>query len=61
MEFFYCSVRTHIDWSPFTRATLKGDDKLTVKVQGNGPAGAIIVDSNGRGETKGYIKIHMSA
>ena len=41
---------------PFTRATLKGDDKLTVKVQGNGSAGAIIVDSNGRGETKGYIK-----
>ena len=37
-------------------ATLKGDDKLTVKVQGNGPAGAIVVDSNGSGEVKGYIK-----
>ncbi|EOH94583.1 chaperonin [Enterococcus haemoperoxidus ATCC BAA-382] len=37
-------------------ATLKGEDKLTVKVQGNGPAGSIIVDSDGSGNTKGYIK-----
>ncbi|OTN75117.1 chaperonin [Enterococcus sp. 8G7_MSG3316] len=37
-------------------STLKGDDKLTVKIQGNGPAGAIIVDSNGHGDVKGYIK-----
>ena len=37
-------------------ATLKGDDKMTVKVQGNGPAGSIIVDSDGSGNTKGYIK-----
>lgn len=36
-------------------ATLKGDDKLTAKVEGNGPAGHIIVDSNGKGEVKGYI------
>ena len=54
--------RRHDTWSSSTAAlgrtligalllgaTLKGDDKLTVKVQGNGPAGAIIVDSNGRG------------
>lgn len=37
-------------------ATLKGDDKLTVKVLGDGPAGAIVVDSNGRGDVKGYIQ-----
>lgn len=37
-------------------ATLKGEDKLTVKIQGDGPAGAIVVDSNGHGEVKGYIK-----
>ncbi|MGX7245858.1 Hsp33 family molecular chaperone HslO [Enterococcus quebecensis] len=37
-------------------ATLKGEDKLTVKVQGNGPAGGIVVDSDGSGNTKGYIK-----
>lgn len=37
-------------------ATLKGEDKLTVKVQGNGPAGGIVVDSDGSGNTKGYIR-----
>ncbi|MGM0167820.1 chaperonin [Enterococcus sp. AZ135] len=37
-------------------ATLKGEDKMTVKIEGNGPAEAIIVDSNGKGEVKGYIK-----
>lgn len=42
-------------------ATLKGEDKLTVKVQGNGPAGSIVVDSDGSGNTKGYIKILMLA
>lgn len=34
---------------------LKGDEKLTVKVEGNGPAGHIVVDSNGKGKVKGYI------
>ena len=34
----------------------KGDDTVTVKVQGDGPAGAIIVVSNGHGEVKGYIQ-----
>lgn len=37
-------------------ATLKGDDRLTVKIEGDGPAGVIVVDSNGKGEVKGYIK-----
>jgi len=37
-------------------ATLKGEDKMTVKIEGDGPAEAIIVDSNGKGEVKGYIK-----
>jgi molecular chaperone Hsp33 len=37
-------------------ATLKGEDKLTVRVQGDGPAGGIVADANGKGEVKGYIK-----
>lgn len=37
-------------------ATLKGEDKLTVKILGDGPAGGIVVDSNGHGDVKGYIK-----
>lgn len=42
-------------------ATLKGEDKLTIKIDGNGPAGGIVVDSNGKGDVKGYIKnTHLS-
>lgn len=36
-------------------AMLKGDDKITVKVEGKGPIGAIIVDSNSKGEVRGYV------
>lgn len=34
---------------------LKGDAKLTVKVEGGGPIGAILVDSNAKGEVRGYV------
>lgn len=37
-------------------ATVKGDDRLTIKIQGDGPAGAIVVDANGHGEVKGYLQ-----
>ena len=37
-------------------STLKGEDKLTVRIQGNGPANGIVVDANGKGEVKGYIQ-----
>lgn len=37
-------------------ATLKGDDRLTIKIQGDGPVGAIVVDANGHGEVKGYLQ-----
>lgn len=33
----------------------KGDSKLTVRIDGNGPIGYIVVDSNAKGDTKGYI------
>ncbi|MCM3360215.1 Hsp33 family molecular chaperone HslO [Psychrobacillus sp. MER TA 171] len=36
-------------------AMLKGDDKLTVKVEGNGPIGPMIIDSNAKGEVRGYV------
>lgn len=36
-------------------STLKGDDKVTVKIEGGGPIGVIIVDANARGETRGYV------
>lgn len=36
-------------------AMLKGEDKVTVKIEGGGPIGTIIVDSNAKGETRGYV------
>lgn len=36
-------------------AMLKGDDILTVKVEGNGPLGAIVIDGNALGEVRGYV------
>ncbi|MDN3019969.1 Hsp33 family molecular chaperone HslO [Paenibacillus sp. BSR1-1] len=36
-------------------AMLKGDDKLTIKIDGGGPLGPILVDSNAKGEVRGYV------
>ena len=35
--------------------TLKQDQALTVKIDGNGPIGHVIVDANGHGEVRGYV------
>lgn len=37
-------------------AMLKNEDVLTVKIEGNGPIGPMIVDSNAHGEVRGYVK-----
>lgn len=36
-------------------AQLKDNNKLTVTIEGRGPIGAIIVDTNAKGETRGYV------
>ncbi|MDS1029952.1 Hsp33 family molecular chaperone HslO [Bacillota bacterium LX-D] len=36
-------------------AMLKGDEKLTIKIEGGGPLGAILVDGNAKGEVRGYV------
>lgn len=36
-------------------AMLKGEDKLTIKIDGGGPIGVILVDSNAKGEVRGYV------
>ena len=36
-------------------AMLKGENKLTVKVEGNGPIGQIVTDANAKGEVRGYV------
>ncbi|AQP53967.1 redox-regulated molecular chaperone Hsp33 [Vagococcus penaei] len=34
----------------------KNNEKLTIKVQGNGPLGAIVVDADAKGNVKGYVQ-----
>ncbi|MDQ0856790.1 molecular chaperone Hsp33 [Bacillus sp. V2I10] len=34
---------------------LKGENKMTIKVEGGGPIGVIVVDSNAKGEVRGYV------
>ncbi|HHU56207.1 MAG TPA: Hsp33 family molecular chaperone HslO [Acholeplasmataceae bacterium] len=36
-------------------AMLKGNEGITIKINGNGPLGNIIVDANAHGEVKGYV------
>ncbi len=62
------AVRRHETWptasaalgramtaSTMMGAMLKGEEKLTVKIDGGGPIGPMIVDSNAKGETRGYV------
>ncbi|MDC3417910.1 Hsp33 family molecular chaperone HslO [Aquibacillus salsiterrae] len=37
-------------------AMLKGNDKITVKLEGNGPIGPIVADANAKGEVRGYVR-----
>lgn len=36
-------------------AMVKGEDKLTIKIEGNGPIGSMIIDANAHGEVRGYV------
>ena len=36
-------------------ASLQGDETMTVKINGNGPVGGIVVDGNANGTVKGYV------
>lgn len=36
-------------------AMLKGEEKITIKVEGDGPLGAIIVDTDAKGGVRGYV------
>lgn len=36
-------------------AMLKGEEKLTIKINGGGPIGTILVDANAKGEVRGYV------
>ncbi|PRO64407.1 Hsp33 family molecular chaperone HslO [Alkalicoccus urumqiensis] len=62
------AARRHDTWRTVTAALgraltagtmmgcmLKGDEKLTVKIEGNGPASPIIVDAQAQGSARGYV------
>ena len=36
-------------------AMLKGEDKITVKVEGNGPIGAMVIDADAKGNVRGFV------
>lgn len=36
-------------------AMVKGDDTITVKIEGDGPIGAIVADGNANGDVRGYV------
>lgn len=36
-------------------AMLKGDEKLTIKIEGNGPSSPIVIDATARGTARGYL------
>ncbi|MDZ5474311.1 Hsp33 family molecular chaperone HslO [Bacillus sp. 31A1R] len=36
-------------------AMMKGEEKLTIKIDGGGPIGGIVVDANSKGEVRGYV------
>ncbi|KMY55979.1 heat shock protein Hsp33 [Bacillus sp. FJAT-27231] len=36
-------------------AMLKGEEKITIKIEGGGPIGAILVDANSKGKVRGYV------
>ena len=62
--------KRHDSWSASTAAlgrsltatlllsssVLKGEEKLTVKINGGGPTGTIVVDGNANGTVKGYLQ-----
>ncbi|GAV15931.1 MULTISPECIES: Hsp33 family molecular chaperone HslO [Paenibacillus] len=45
-------------------AMLKGEEKLTVQVKGDGPIGQVVADANARGEIRGYVthpQVHLAS
>ncbi|HEY0826939.1 MAG TPA: Hsp33 family molecular chaperone HslO [Bacilli bacterium] len=43
-------------------AMLKGEEKLTIQIKGDGPIGQIVVDANAHGEVRGYVdnpQVHL--
>ncbi len=50
----YSSSRTCGAAGLMMGAMFKDEDKLTIQIKGDGPAGQIVIDANARGEVRGY-------
>lgn len=48
--------RTMVGTLLLSAAELSGDEKLTVRINGGGPVGAIVADGNAEGTVKGYLQ-----
>ncbi|KRL59262.1 Hsp33 family molecular chaperone HslO [Latilactobacillus fuchuensis] len=48
--------RTIVGTLLLSAAGLKGDTKMTVRVEGDGPVGKIVVDGDAQGTVKGYVQ-----
>lgn len=45
-------------------AMLKGEEKLTIQVKGDGPMGQIVIDANAHGDVRGYVdhpQVHLAS
>jgi molecular chaperone Hsp33 len=45
-------------------AMMKGEEKLTIQVKGDGPIGQIVVDADAKGHVRGYVdhpQVHMAS
>lgn len=36
-------------------AMLKGNDKITIKIEGNGPIGPMVIDADAKGDVRGFV------
>ena len=51
-----CGDGAGLTVSAMIGSTLKGNETVTVKVEGNGPIGLIMVDANPKGEVRAYVQ-----
>ncbi|KRN27866.1 33 kDa chaperonin [Lactobacillus selangorensis] len=49
--------RTLVATLLLSAAEMKGDEKMTVRVLGDGPVGGIVADADAHGHVKGYIQV----
>ena len=49
------SFRSFNDSGSYDGSHAKGEEKITIKIEGNGPIGPMVIDSNAHGEVRGFV------